>query len=102
MAIFATLQRLETDFKLLLKSSVIQKLRRNLTILKERVKTYGLATIRLITSGTFVLLLSRPYSWAAGVLPPSTPSINALSVNGLSYRSVIGGIEERIQICTNG
>ena len=48
MAIFATLKRLETDFKLLLKSSVTQKLRRNLTILKERVRTYGLATIRLI------------------------------------------------------
>ena len=48
MAIFDTLQRYKTDIKLLLQSSVIQKLRRNLIILKERVKTYGLATIHLL------------------------------------------------------
>ena len=48
IAIFATFERLEIDSKSPLYGHVTPKLKRNLMILKERVKIYRLATTRLL------------------------------------------------------
>ena len=48
IAIFATFERLEIDSKLPFYGFVTPKLKRNLMILKERVKIYRLATTRLL------------------------------------------------------
>jgi len=48
VAIFAPFERLEIDSKLLFYGFVTPKLKRNLMIIKERVKIYRLATTRLL------------------------------------------------------
>ena len=48
VAIFATFEWLEIDLKLVFYGFTTPKLKRNLMILKERVKIYRLATTRLL------------------------------------------------------
>jgi len=45
-----------------------------------KLATTSLPTSQLACQLTFVLLFSRPRCWAAGVLLPSSPSIDDLSV----------------------